>query len=567
MLDQWYPHKMHIWLKIRRQFFRSMPSIILGLCIVSLLSYELWRSHAAAQDEAEKTVFNLVHVMSEQVARTVQSIDLNLQDIAAEIAKNPGLPDNDSTFRGELHKRLATLPYVRALFVIGADGFISHDTDYPSTPHVSLADREYFRVHQSDASVQMQISGPLKSRSVGVWFISMSRRINAPNGDFRGIVVAAVEPLYFERFYRQMWMGDGTILLLLENGTLLARSPENDLAMGTSFAAVEPFRSLLKTNSHGVLWGPSPIDGVPRLTGYQRVDSAPIVMLMTLNENELMRAWHSHATVAVIGAAILLLLLLALEWLSRRNRHREELARLRSVQTQRLEAIGRFAGGIAHDLGNLMRIVRSGVTVIRPMIEDKPNALAALDEIDLSLVAGRNMVSQLLSYAKDTKIRLEAADINVLVSEVLPILGQAAGPISTVVTTLAEEEAISLVDEIQFKSSLVNLVLNARDSMPLGGIIAIDVRIAEEAEVNGSARWIDVNVSDEGTGMTDDVRHQAFDPFFTTKDSGSGSGVGLSQVLDFVRQCSGRVEVFSRKDSGTTIRLRLPLEEIPGTKE
>jgi signal transduction histidine kinase len=201
------------------------------------------------------------------------------------------------------------------------------------------------------------------------------------------------------------------------------------------------------------------------------------------------------------------------------------------------------------------------------MIEDKPDALAALDEIDLSLAAGRNMVSQLLSYAKDTKIRLKAADINVLVSEVLPILGQAAGPISTVATTLAGEEVISLVDEIQFKSSLVNLVLNARDSMPLGGVIAIDVRIAEEAEVNGSPRWIDVNVSDEGTGMTDDVRHQAFDPFFTTKDSGSGSGVGLSQVQDFVRQCSGRVEIFSRKDGGTTIRLRLPLEEIPGTRE
>jgi signal transduction histidine kinase len=67
--------------------------------------------------------------------------------------------------------------------------------------------------------------------------------------------------------------------------------------------------------------------------------------------------------------------------------------------------------------------------------------------------------------------------------------------------------------------------------------------------------------------MTDDVRHQAFDPFFTTKDPGSGNGVGLSQVLDFVRQCSGRVEIFSRKDRGTTIRLRLPLEEIPGTKE
>lgn len=551
---------MDIWFEIRRQLIQSTRSIILGLCIVSLLSYELWRSHSAARVEAENTVFNLVHVMSEQVARTIQSIDLNLQNIAGEISNNPGLVDNDPTFRSELHKRLATLPYVRALFVIGADGYISHDTDYPSTPRVSLADREYFRLHKLDASIQMQISGPLKSRSVGVWFISMSRRINAANGDFRGIVVAAVEPLYFERFYRQLWMGDGTILLLLEDGILLARSPEDDRAMGTSFAAAEPFHSLLKHDSHGVYWGESPIDGIPRVIGYQHLDSVPVVVLMTLNETEVMGAWRTHATVGVIGAAILLLLLLALEWSSRRSRYREELVRLRLERAQRLEAIGRFASGIAHDIGNLMRIVRSGVSVLRPMVRDKDDALVVLDEIDQSLVTGREMVNQLLSHAWNTKTRLEVFDLNQLISDAFPILAQAAGPLTKVTTTLSEEAAVCLVDKTQFQSSIVNLVLNARDAMPFGGTVSINVRIAEKVGGNGVSRWVDIHVSDDGAGMPDDVRHQAFDPFFTTKEPGLGNGVGLSQVLDFVRQSSGRVEIFSKENRGTIVRLRLPLE-------
>ncbi|WP_113405885.1 hybrid sensor histidine kinase/response regulator [Rhizobium sp. SYY.PMSO] len=551
---------MQIWFEIRRQLFQSIRPIILGLCIISLLSYELWRSHSAARVEAENTVFNLVHVMSEQIARTIQSIDLNLQGIAGEISSNPSLADNDSTFRNELHKRLATLPYVRALFVIGADGYISHDTDYPSTPRVSLADREYYRVHKLDASVQMHISGPLKSRSVGVWFISMSRRINAANGDFRGIVVAAVEPLYFERFYRQLWMGDGTILLLLEDGTLLARSPEDDRAMGTSFAAAEPFRSLLTRDSHGVYWGESPIDGIHRVIGYQHLDSLPVVVMMTLNETEVMSAWRTHATVGIIGATILLLLLLALEWLSRRSRYREELARLRLERAQRLEAIGRFAGGIAHDIGNLMRIVRSGVSVLRPMVTDRRDALGVLDEIDQSLVAGREMVNQLLSHAWNTETRLEAFDLNQLISEALPILTQAAGPLTKVTTTLTEDAAICLVDKKQFQSAIVNLVLNARDAMPFGGTVCIDVRIAQEDGGNGVSRWVDIHVSDDGAGMADDVRHRAFDPFFTTKEPGLGNGVGLSQVLDFVRQCSGRVEIFSKENRGTVVRLRLPLE-------
>ena len=541
------------WVKIGRQIYRSSRWIVLSLCIAMLLAYELWRSHTAAREEAEKTVSNLVHVMSEQLTRTFQSIDFTLQDISAEIAKNPDLADNDPVFRNTLHKRLATLPYVRALYVIGADGFISHDTDYPSTPRVSLADRAYFRAHQDDPLLQMHIGGPLKSRSLDIWFISLSRRLATRDGTFGGIAVAAVEPLYFERFYARLWMGGGTILLLLDDGTLLARSPHDEKVTGASFAGHEPFSSLLAARENGVFWGRSPIDGVARVTGYQRLESIPAVVLMTLDEADVMKEWRSHARAAVIGAAILQVLLIALEWLAYRSREREELARLRLERAQRHEAIGRFAAGIAHDIGNLLRIVRSGVTVLRPMVADRQEASHVLGEIDRTLATGRDMVNQLLSQSRGDETRLEPSDIDRLLEEALPILTQAAGPVCRIVLSPSAGDAVCLVDRTQFQSAIVNLVLNARDAMPSGGTIAIGVRVVE-------GQWVDINVGDEGVGMTDDVRHQAFDPFFTTKASGSGSGVGLSQVVDFVRQSSGRVEIFSREGRGTTVRLRLPLE-------
>lgn len=548
------------WMDVGRQIYRSRRSIALSLCIAMLLAYELWRSHAAAREEAEKTVSNLVHVMSEQLVRTVQSIDLNLQDIAAEIVKRPELADNDPAFRGALHKRLTTLPYVRALFVIGPDGFISHDTDFPGTPRVSLADRGYFRTHETDPSVQMHIDGPLKSRSRNVWFISLSRRINAESGAFGGIVVAAVEPLYFEHFYTQLWMSGGTILLALADGTLLARSPHNEQAMGVSFADDEPFRSYLRAQRSGVYWGRSPIDGVSRVIGYQRLNSIPVVVLMTLDEADAMKEWRSHARAGIVGAVILQLLLLALEWLSYRSREREEKARIRLERAQRLEAIGRFAAGVAHDIGNLMRIIRSGVTVLRPMMESRQEALAVLGEIDRTLSAGRDMVSQLLSQSRNAETRPEVADVNRLLSDALPILAQAAGPRTGIATALSDEEAPCLVDRAQFRSAIVNLVLNARDAMPSGGTITIGTLVVEERNGDAVSRWVDICIGDEGVGMTDDVRHQAFDPFFTTKPPGSGSGVGLSQVVDFVRRSGGRVEILSRKDRGTTVRLRLPIE-------
>lgn len=543
------------------QLLHSLPTLVLGLCTVLLLSYELWRSHAAAREGAERNVSNLIHVMSEQVARTFQSVDVNLQDIAGELADVPAMRDNDPAFRARLHKRLAAMPFVRALFVIGRDGFIAHDTDFPSTPRVSLADRDYFKAHENNPSLGLHIGRPLKSRSRGVWFISLSRRIATADGSFGGIVVAAIEPLYFESFYRQLWVGGGTISLFLSPGTLLARSPAREEMIGKSFADMEPFHSLLGMRDPGVAWLTSPIDGISRIVGYQKLDIAPVIVLVTLNEADVMQPWRGHATVGFIGATILLSLLAGLEVLSRRGRRREEAARRRLEATQRLEAVGRFAGGIAHDCGNLMRVIRSATVVLRPLVNDRQEAVKLLDEVDTSLNAGRALVSRLLTYARSTEFRPDVADPDALVREILPIARQAAGPGIDVVAKPSGEALSCRLDKAQFQAAIVNLVLNARDAMPSGGTITIDVQSAEDMDPSGALSWVDVTVTDDGIGMSEAARRQAFDPFFTMKGMGEGHGMGLSQTLEFVRQCGGRADIASRPGAGTTVRLRLPRGE------
>lgn len=548
-------------MRIVRHAFLSLPALIFGLCVALLLAYELWRSYSAAREDVERNVSNLVHVMSEQVARTIQSVDVNLQDISGELATSPALPDNDPVFRTRLHKRLASMPFVRALFVIDRNGYISHDTDFPSTPRVSLADRDYFKIHKDSPSVGLHIGRPLKSRSRGVWFISMSRRIEAADGSFGGIVVAAVEPLYFESFYQKLWVGGGTISLFLSPGTLLARSPAREEMIGASFAHAEPFRSLLAAQNPGVAWLKSPIDGVLQVAGYQRLEIAPVVVLVALSETDVTRPWRSHAKVLLVGAAILLTLLVGLEWLTRRGRRREEAARQRLETTQRLEAVGRFAGSIAHDCGNLMRIIRSATVVLRPLVTDRQEAVKLLDEVDTSLDAGRALVNRLLAYARNTEIHLEAADPGELVREILPIARQAAGPGIEVVATSSGEATACCLDRAQFQAAIVNLVLNARDAMPSGGTIMIDVRPAEGMDLSSGESWVDVSVTDDGIGMSEEVRRQAFDPFFTVKEVGEGHGMGLSQTQEFVRQCGGRADIFSGPGEGTTVRLRLPRDE------
>lgn len=545
-----------------RQLVRSMPTIVFGLCIAALAFFEVWRSHDATRDTAEKGVQSLVHALSEQTARTFQSIDLTLENLATHIAENPTLPENDAEFRSDMQRKLSALPYVRAMFVIGPDGFITHDTDYPFTPHVSLADRPYFKTHQLNHSLGLHIGQPLKSRSVGVWFISVSRRIDRSGGGFGGAVVAAVEPLYFESFYRPLLVGDGTITLLLTDGMLIARSPNNEEAMGKSYISERLFQEFLPRSSRGFYWTASPIDAVRRVVGYQALTNIPVVMLVTMSEQDAMAPWRTHSSVVAIGSAILLFMLIVVEGLSRWYRHREEAVRTRLEQAERLEAIGRFAGGVAHDFGNIIRIIRSALLLLKPMTTATPNAAGIIEETERALANGLGLVTRLLSQARNEKLRPEPSNLDKLVEGILPILKQAAGPKCQIIPKMSGSETLCLIAVPEFEAAILNLVLNARDAMPNGGAIRINVQLVRPSSGNAGEPGVEVTIKDEGEGMRERVRYHATDPFFTTKPPGAGHGMGLAQVQDFAKRSGAHLTISSGERNGTIVRLRFPTYDV-----
>lgn len=337
--------------------------------------------------------------------------------------------------------------------------------------------------------------------------------------------------------------------------------------MTRSFASAEPFLSRLKQRKRGFYWASSPIDGVDRLAGYQKIEDSPIVAVVTLNRAEAMRPWTSHATVLVLGAAILLAVLIVLDILSRRHRRREELARTRLEQARRLETIGRFSSSMAHDIGNLERIVRSAVSLLRPTVKDRADAVKLLDEIDLALASARDMIGQLLARGRSSELRPEPVDVGRLIEKSMPVCRRAAGSGITVDAFLGVTTATCLVDPFQFQAALVNLVVNARDAMPAGGAIRIDLR---SVDLKPDERWAQISVSDDGPGMPSNVLKHAFEPFFTTKEAGYGSGLGLVQVRDFVERSGGRIELNSAVGQGLTVHMCFRLagsDEFPETRE
>jgi PAS domain S-box-containing protein len=246
------------------------------------------------------------------------------------------------------------------------------------------------------------------------------------------------------------------------------------------------------------------------------------------------------------------------------ERRQLERAKEQLYQSQKLETVGQLTGGVAHDFNNLLTAVLGSLSLITQMTTDKRVKRLA-ETATRAADRGAKLTSQLLAFARRQTLRPQASNLNELITVFDALLRRAAGDSVSVETNLAPELWVAAVDQAQFQSALLNLVVNARDAMPGGGALLIETKnvvldesgAAALAEIEPGA-YVAVSVRDTGSGMTDEVRTRAIEPFYTTKDVGRGSGLGLSQVYGFARQSNGQLEIESEPGKGTTVRIYLP---------
>jgi two-component system NtrC family sensor kinase len=557
--------------KAVRPFDHLGRLLILALALGLLAGAETWRSYRQATGAAERFAGGFTKVLARQTEDIFKAIDLALIGIRDALQAAPGRAPNDPGFRAALDERLKTHPYLRAVFVIGADGFIMHETDDPETPRGSLEDRAYFRAHRDDPGLDLHIGKPLHSRSLGVWFVSFSRRITNPDGSFGGIVVAAVEPRYFKRFYEGLSLGESHVIsLALRDGTLLARIPKFEETIGTKHVD-SPVRKLALEHGSGIAWATSSVDNIARLVGYRTLAGGSALVIAGWSTASILDAWRGHAAAVGLGCTLIWLLTAVLAVISHQHRRRSQMEHARLAQSRRLELMGRIVGGIAHDLGNTVKIARTTFTLLKPSLAAQHDAMALVEDADRSLKSAFEIIDRLLAFARRQELSPRPTDLADLLEGFSPILRQAAGHIELVLDLTTS--LVCSVDPIHLESALLNLVLNSKDAMANGGHIVIGLREVQAPHRRRSRRgataaarlpWAEIAVKDDGVGMPRDVLDRALEPFFTTRSN--GSGLGLSQVLGFVKQSSGDVRIDSSEGRGTIVRLLFPttLEPVPG---
>ncbi|MBM0103398.1 response regulator [Steroidobacter sp. S1-65] len=235
------------------------------------------------------------------------------------------------------------------------------------------------------------------------------------------------------------------------------------------------------------------------------------------------------------------------------------------LHAQRLESLGRLTGGVAHDFNNLLTVVIGALDIILRQPENHERRKRLGEAALAAAKRGERLTAQLLAFARRQPLQPVSSDLNELVRECEPLIRGVAHEKLALDLRLCGDGAVALIDPTQFEALLLNLIVNAVDATPAGGRISIATRVRalEQDEVPGLAagRYFQLDVSDTGQGMSQEVMSRIFEPFFTTKTAGKGTGLGLSQVYGFVRQSGGEVHVHSTPGSGTRFTICLPVRE------
>jgi two-component system, cell cycle sensor histidine kinase and response regulator CckA len=236
---------------------------------------------------------------------------------------------------------------------------------------------------------------------------------------------------------------------------------------------------------------------------------------------------------------------------------------------QKMEAIGRLAGGVAHDFNNLLTAIIGYTDLVAERLGAEDPIGQDVLEIRKAADSATALTRQLMAFSRKQFLAPEVLDLNEIVSGMLPMLPRVIGEHIETSTNLGRDLGHVRVDPSQMEQVLVNLVLNARDAMPGGGRLNIetftadldDDRIAEERLPLAPGRYSVLEVRDNGMGMDADTLTRAFEPFFTTKPKGRGAGLGLSTVYGIVDQSGGAITLESALNRGTAVRIYLPVAD------
>jgi len=237
-------------------------------------------------------------------------------------------------------------------------------------------------------------------------------------------------------------------------------------------------------------------------------------------------------------------------------------------QVQKMEALGRLAGGVAHEFNNLLTSILGFGRFAYEALPDGHPVRQDLREVIAAGERAADLTKELLAVARKQMVQVKPLDLNAVIRDMIHLLRRTLGEDIELDVVMGDNLKPVMADAGAIEQMVLNLVLNARDAMPRGGRLTIETARIEDRAKDGGLGWAELTVRDTGCGMSNEVRERAFEPFFSTKPKGQGTGLGLSTVYGIVQQFGGHIELTSKENEGTQFRIRFPcVADTPGSVE
>lgn len=353
-----------LWSRLRPSTSRSL--VLLGgvviAAMIAMTAYEIWRQRAITIATAANNLTALSLALAQQTERAFHSVELVVEATALSVERAGGIANSGTEdMHRVLRARLTGVPQLVSVAIVGADGRVLNSAQMFPPVGDNRQNREYFALHRDSPSLAIHIGAPWPSPVDGRLIIPVTRRVSAPDGSFQGIIVAAVDPGYFEQTtHRVLPAEGGASALFRADGILLARTPPVDaMTLGRNFGHLPIFQP--GAPDHGLSWGPSPMDGTVRILAYHRLERYPLILNLSLRQEVLLAAWRDNAIRLSMAAALAALVLSAVVATLVRQLRREEayVAALRESE-KRL----RFAQFALDHAADLVFWLDAGATIL-----------------------------------------------------------------------------------------------------------------------------------------------------------------------------------------------------------
>jgi signal transduction histidine kinase/CheY-like chemotaxis protein len=554
--------------------------------LLCLLGYGYF-SFERTVTEAGDIIDRLSRVAEEQAAKV---IDLN-QAIGARVIDLLG-EEGDTEIRAReamLHRQLDAIgggyPQVAAISIVGVDGQLLVSSRFLPVPDISIAGREDF-IQARKIPRQPYFALPVPGSVTKTVVFNTAIGRTASNGDFLGIVMIALRQEYFTRFYDDLAGKSPELLIGLyrDDGRILARYPRASLGANPAPNAV--FAAALRhRDTVGHVRLKSTIDGIERLVSYRRVAGYPLYVISGYERAGVIAEWRRHLVVVASLTALPCIAVWLLILFSLRRLRNEQLAWERwqseiglrlsaeasSRHLQRMGALGNLVANVAHDFNNLLQVVSANMALARRKgFRDVEHEVLAVERASDN---AKSVARRLLSVARKQPLKQESLDLAVWLPAVEGLLRTTLGQKVRLVVDVSDDIWTVFTDATELELALINVALNARDAMTMGGRVVIrceNVSFAEDEDAALKGDYVLISATDNGEGMSQDIASRAFEPLFTTKVRGTGTGLGLAQVLAACEQAGGTARIDSAPGRGAAVKLYLrryraaPAAELTG---